>query len=89
MKANACVGRVCRATAGRDKHKRFVIVALLDEAYVLIADGRTRPIEKPKRKKIKHLYLEREILNDIARKIKENAFLTNAEIKKALVPGHK
>lgn len=87
MKANACVGRICRATAGRDKNKRFVITAIIDEAYVLIADGVTRPIEKPKRKKLKHVYLEKEILDEIAQKIINNAFLTNAEIKKALVPG--
>lgn len=49
------LGSIARSTAGRDKDKIFVIVGVLDEAYVLIADGRSRKIEKPKKKKLKHL----------------------------------
>ena len=47
-------GSVVRAKAGRDKDKFFVVLQT-DGEYALIADGRRRRVEHPKRKKHKHL----------------------------------
>lgn len=47
-------GRIVKAKAGRDKDKFFVVVDVYkNTAY--ICDGKTRKIEKPKRKNILHL----------------------------------
>ena len=43
------VGRVVLAKAGRDKGKAFIIIQRLDADYVLIADGKGRSINKPKK----------------------------------------
>lgn len=48
-------GDVVRSVAGHDSGKRFVVLEVIDEQYVLIADGKTRTVEKPKKKKNKHL----------------------------------
>ncbi len=48
-------GSIAVSTAGRDRNKVFIIVGVLDEKYVLIANGKSRKIEKPKKKKLKHL----------------------------------
>ena len=48
------LGTVVKATAGRDAGRLFVIVGAQGKD-VLIADGKTRKLEKPKRKNIKHL----------------------------------
>ncbi|MDR3552613.1 MAG: RNA-binding protein [Clostridia bacterium] len=41
---------------GRDSGKLFVVVGLeADVNYVRIADGRLRSLQKPKKKKLKHL----------------------------------
>ena len=48
-------GTVVRAKAGRDKDDFFVIVNVLDDAYVMIANGKSRKLSSPKRKNIKHL----------------------------------
>ncbi len=48
-------------TAGHDKGKPHVIVRVEGE-YAYLADGRLRPLEKPKKKKAKHLRAERQIL---------------------------
>jgi Ribosomal protein L14E/L6E/L27E len=45
------IGRVVLAKAGRDKGKHFVIVGRMDENYVLIANGKSRSIDKPKKKR--------------------------------------
>ena len=48
-------GDIVIATAGRDSGRYFIVLAAIDEIYVHIADGRTRLVEKPKRKKIRHI----------------------------------
>lgn len=47
-------GLIVCATAGRDKGKFFVVLEC-SEGYALIADGKSRKIQSPKRKSIKHL----------------------------------
>ncbi len=48
-------GDVARSIAGHDAGGLFVVLDVIDADYVWIADGETRPIEKPKKKKRKHL----------------------------------
>ena len=56
------VGSIVRSVAGRDAKRVFAVLAIEElsgEAggYVWLADGRLRRIEKPKRKKLRHLQL--------------------------------
>lgn len=53
----ARVGRVVRAIAGREKDSFFVITGLTDDGCVLLSDGKERLLEKPKRKKLRHVQL--------------------------------
>ena len=48
-------GSVVIAKAGRDKGKAFAVIEVLGGREVLIADGKRRPIERPKRKNVIHL----------------------------------
>ncbi len=66
------------AKSGRDKGKKLVVTEVIDNEYVMIADGRRRKIEKPKKKKIKHLQLTN------AKKIN---ILSNSQLKKTLGGG--
>lgn len=50
------VGSLVWVTAGRDKHRYYVAVAVHD-GFVEIADGRKRRAQKPKRKNVKHISL--------------------------------
>jgi hypothetical protein len=49
------VGMVVTSRAGRDAGDRYVVVAASGEDMVLVADGRKRGAERPKRKNVKHL----------------------------------
>ena len=49
------VGALVKSLAGREKDEIFVIIGVVDDQYVLIANGKNRTIKKPKKKKIKHL----------------------------------
>ncbi len=55
MESQPKLGDIVLSRAGHDKGKPFVVVALLNEKFVLIADGTTRRAEAPKLKKIRHL----------------------------------
>lgn len=56
------VGSVVKAKAGKDKNNFFVVTDILDEGYVLICDGKTHKLDKPKKKNIKHLQLTKTVL---------------------------
>ena len=48
-------GGIVLSRAGRDRNRAFLVVDVIDEAYVLIADGALRTLQRPKKKKRKHL----------------------------------
>ena len=68
---------------GRDEGKRFLVIGA-EEEYSLLADGKNRRAEKPKRKKNKHLRLEGKIDGKAAEKLDGGGKLTNNEIRRAL-----
>lgn len=47
-------GDILRSTAGRDAGYAFVVVAV-EPRGVRVADGRYRPVAKPKRKNVRHV----------------------------------
>ena len=80
-------GSIAVSTAGRDKDKVFIIVGVLDEDYVLIADGRSRKIEKPKKKKLKHLRICCETDGELATLLNDKS-LTNRTAAKITASYH-
>lgn len=48
------VGSVVFSKAGHDKGDVFLVVSL-EKEYAYVSDGKFRKIEKPKKKKLKHL----------------------------------
>lgn len=78
------IGRVVLARAGRDKGNIFTVVGQIDQDYVLIANGTNRSVDKPKKKKIKHLEPKPEYLEIIRDKILKGQKVFDAEIRKSL-----
>lgn len=58
-------GSVVKAKMGRDKDSFFVVVEICENGFVMIADGKRRTLEKPKKKNIRHLQVTKSIC-DIA-----------------------
>jgi large subunit ribosomal protein L14e len=81
---SAALGQIVISRAGRDAGRRFVVVKVVDEFFVEISDGDLRRIEKPKKKKVKHLNITGERAESLEEKLKSGAKITNAEIRKAL-----
>ena len=49
-------GRVVISTQGHDEGRWYAILSVLDERMVLLVDGDTRKLAKPKKKQVKHLH---------------------------------
>ena len=82
------LGSIAVSLAGHDRNRAFIIVGVLDEGYVAVADGRRRKIEKPKRKKMKHIRTVKESDSELATLIKENR-LSNRTAAKIVSKYHK
>ncbi len=83
--ATGCeLGRMVRSKQGHDKDDYFAIVGIVDEKHVLIADGKSRKLEKPKKKQVKHLRLRPTVLADIAKALEAGQPLTDSDLHKAL-----
>ncbi len=78
------LGELIYSNAGRDAGRRFIITSILDEEYVLISDGDLRKIEKPKKKKIKHIKTCGIIIDSLNKKLENSEKITNAEIRKVM-----
>ncbi len=84
MEKSVEVGSVVFSRAGRDKGIFFLVVEVVDDVYVRLADGDVRRLEKPKLKKIKHLKNTGDVLTNIAEKLKQGVKVYDAEIFSAL-----
>jgi len=77
-------GELVVSKAGRDAGRKFIVVKILDENYVLISDGDLRKIEKPKKKKIKHIESCGIIIDSIKENLENNNRVINADIRKLI-----
>lgn len=80
MESKNLVGRVIYSKAGRDKEKYYLVVGILNEEYVYISDGRLRTIQKPKKKKLKHLIFTDIVSEEIRDLILNGENLRNSKI---------
>jgi len=78
------VGRVAYSKAGRDKGRLFIVIGAVNEDFVLISDGDLRPVEKPKKKRIKHLEYTDMIARPILEILKEGKKPLNADLRAAI-----
>ena len=75
------VGEVVRSTQGRDSGKYMVVIDILDDEYVLLADGNLRRLDRPKKKKVKHFIAEGLISKEIQQRILSENKMNNALIR--------
>jgi len=78
-----CIADIVVSQNGRDAGKRFIVIGT-DTIYSLIADGKGRKYEKPKRKKNKHLKFESKADSYISGKLERGEKITNNEIRRFL-----
>ncbi len=78
------IGQVVRSVKGRDKDRVFIVVGVVDDQHVLISDGELRRIDKPKKKKLKHIAVFNTSSDEVKERIINQKKINNAFIRREL-----
>ena len=77
------ISDVVVSTAGRDTGEWFYVIGE-DQTYLLLANGKDRPLDKPKRKKRKHVQKVLRSETRVAAKILNGDKVLNGELRRDL-----
>ena len=77
------ISDVVVSTAGRDCGSLFYVIGI-EEAYLLLSDGRGRTLENPKRKKRKHIKPVLRSETRVAAKLRCGDKVLNSELRRDL-----
>lgn len=91
MNTQMLIGKVVISRAGRDQGRYYIIIKVIDEKYVYVADGKYRKLLNPKKKKLKHLIMTNLVSENIREKILKGEKITNLMLQNFLqsVDGYK
>ena len=73
-------GQVVRSKKGRDEGKVYIIMDIIDDDLLLLVDGKLRKLDRPKKKKVKHLYIYKDVFDT------EVSDFSDTYIRKKLLP---
>ena len=77
------IGDIVISVCGHDMGEWYIVQDVLND-YVYLIDGKNKTVEKPKKKKIKHVIKTNHREDEIAKKLSSNQMVQNAEIRKAI-----
>ena len=77
------ISDVVRSTAGRDQGELFYVIGT-DPVYLYLANGKDRKLEKPKRKKRKHIQKVLRSETRVADKLRLGDKVLNSELRRDL-----
>ena len=77
------ISDVVIATAGRDQGKLFYVIGT-DPVYLMLANGKDRSLDKPKRKKRKHIQKVLRSETRVAEKLRNGDRVLNSELRRYL-----
>ncbi len=81
MEALPVIGRLVRVLRGKAQGGYAVVIGIVDERFVLIADGDKRRFDDPKKKSLLHLELLPSVSAEVASSIDETGRVTNAKLR--------
>ncbi len=77
------VGQVVYSKCGHDKGKAFIVTEI-EEDFLYLTDGKSRKMDKPKKKKTKHVQITNYYDDELKTKIENGEYLLDADFVKAL-----
>ena len=77
------ISDVVTSTAGRDQGKLFYVIGT-DPVFLLLANGKDRTLDKPKRKKRKHIEKVLRSETRVAEKLRSGDKVLNSELRRDL-----
>jgi len=77
-------GRLVESRSGRDSGRFYLVMEVIGDKYVLVADGLFRRLENPKKKNIKHLNFHSQDAKELAEKLNSGEHISNPELQRAI-----
>lgn len=81
MDARPQIGQFVKVLRGKDESSYAVITAIIDDRFVMIADGDKRKFDLPKKKNVLHLELQPDISLEVTNSLLETGRVTNAKLR--------
>ena len=83
MRMDIAKSNIVKSIAGRDAGDLFFVLAAEGD-FLLLADGKRRRVDLPKRKRRKHVVLVAQSDVPVAWKIRSSEKITNSELRRAI-----
>ena len=77
------ISDVVKSTAGRDQGELFYVLKI-DGQFLMLANGKDRPLDRPKRKKCKHVAMVLRSETRVAVKLLNGDKVLNSELRRDL-----
>ncbi|MYL35868.1 RNA-binding protein [Pontibacillus yanchengensis] len=78
------IGQVVRVLQGREVEQYMIIIGVVDNRFVLLADGEKRKYDRPKKKNVHHIKLMDYISPEVQNSLLETGRVTNGKLRFAL-----
>ncbi|WP_284141031.1 MULTISPECIES: KOW domain-containing RNA-binding protein [unclassified Virgibacillus] len=78
------IGQVVRIMQGREAGQYAIIIKVLDNRLVLLADGEKRKYDRPKKKNLHHIELMDYISPEVQNSLLETGRVTNGKLRFAI-----
>lgn len=78
------IGQLIKVLKGKDEERYAIVIGVLDERFVWIADGNKRKFDSPKKKNVLHLELLPIVSQEVASSLQESGKVTNAKLRYAI-----
>ncbi|GEN31996.1 ribosomal protein L14E/L6E/L27E [Cerasibacillus quisquiliarum] len=78
------IGEVVRILRGREAGQYAIIIDVIDDRFVLLADGEKRKYDRPKKKNLNHIELLDYISPEVQNSLLETGRVTNGKLRFAL-----
>ncbi|SFE40718.1 Ribosomal protein L14E/L6E/L27E [Lentibacillus persicus] len=78
------IGQVVRILQGREAGQYAIVLKLIDDRYVLLADGEKRKYDRPKKKNLHHIEVMEFISPEVQNSLLETGRVTNGKLRFAL-----
>lgn len=75
------IGRIVKVMRGKDEGGYAVIIGIIDERFVLIADGGKRRFDQPKKKNVSHLLMQPVVSHEVTDSMRDSGRVTNAKLR--------
>ncbi|MGM8365594.1 KOW domain-containing RNA-binding protein [Virgibacillus sp. W0181] len=78
------LGQIVRILQGRENGQYAIVIKVIDDRYVMLADGEKRKYDRPKKKNRHHIELVDYVSSEVQSSLLETGRVTNGKLRFAI-----